>query len=39
MQTITKVYDTYAHADAAVRDLESVGVPASEISLVANKDL
>ena len=39
MQTITRVYDTYAHAEAAVRDLESVGVPASEISLVANKDL
>ena len=39
MQTISKVYDTYAYAEAAVRDLESVGVPASEISLVANQNL
>jgi hypothetical protein len=39
MQTISKVYGTYAHAEAAVRDLESVGVPASEISLVGYTDL
>ena len=39
MQTISKVYDSYPQAEAAVRDLESTGVPASEISLVANKDL
>lgn len=39
MQTISKVYDSYALAQDAVRDLESAGVPASEISLIANKDL
>jgi hypothetical protein len=37
MQTITKVYDTYSHAQRAVEDLERAGVPASEMSLVANK--
>jgi hypothetical protein len=36
MQTISKVYDSYGQAQAAVRDLESTGVPASEISLVAS---
>src|SRR6187401_2670261 len=37
MQTITKVFDTYASANGAVTDLESAGIPSSNISLVANK--
>lgn len=39
MQTITKVYDHYEQAQKAVRDLESVGIRSSEISLVANKSV
>ena len=31
-QTIVAVYDTTAHADAAVRDLEAANVPAEAIS-------
>jgi len=34
--TISRLYDTYASAQQAVRDLESAGVPHSEISIVAN---
>src|ERR1700761_9670184 len=37
MQTVSRVYATYAHADQAVQDVEATGVPASEVSLVANK--
>ena len=37
MQTHTRVYDTYAQAEKAVRDLEAAGVASSDISLVANK--
>lgn len=37
MAALTRVYDTYAHAQRVVADLESAGVPASDISLVANK--
>ena len=37
MQTFSRVYDTYAQAGQAVRDLESAGVSSGEISLVANK--
>ena len=37
MQTFGRVYDTYAQAGQTVRDLESAGVPSSEISLIANK--
>lgn len=37
MQTVSRVYDTYAQANQAVIDIEATGVPASEISLVANK--
>ncbi len=37
MQTHTKVYDSYAQAERAVRDLEQAGVPSADISLVANK--
>ena len=37
MQTISKVYDSYAQAERAVKDLEAAGIPAADISLVANK--
>ena len=39
MRTITRVYDTYAQARQAVTDLESAGIPASDISLLANKNV
>lgn len=35
--TISQVYDSYAQAQNAVRELERAGVPTSDISLVANK--
>ena len=34
--TISRLYDTYADAQAAVRGLEGAGVPHSDISIVAN---
>ena len=37
MQTVSRVYDTYAQANQAVSDIEGAGVPSSEVSLVANK--
>ena len=37
MKTYTKVYDAYGQAQQVVRDLESLGVPSGDISLVANK--
>lgn len=37
MATVTKVYDTYASAHQAVRDLEAAGIRSSDISLVANR--
>ena len=37
MKTQSKVYDSYAQAERAVRDLEAAGVPSSDISMVANK--
>jgi hypothetical protein len=37
MQTITRVYDSYAQARRAVEELEGAGIPSSEISLLANK--
>jgi hypothetical protein len=37
MKTHTKVYDSYAQAERAVRDLEAAGIPSADISLVANK--
>ena len=37
MRTITRVYDTYAHAQRVVSDLEASGVPSDNISLVANR--
>jgi hypothetical protein len=37
MAVYSKVYDSYAQAEAAVRDLEAAGIPSDDISLVANK--
>jgi hypothetical protein len=37
MAVYSKVYDSYAQAESAVRDLEAAGVPSADISLVANK--
>lgn len=37
MTVYSKVYDSYAQAEAAVRDLEAAGIPSDDISLVANK--
>lgn len=34
--TISRLYDTYAHAERAVQSLEAAGVPHSDISIVAN---
>jgi hypothetical protein len=39
MQTHSRVYDTYAQAERAVKDLENGGVPSADISLVANKHI
>lgn len=39
MQTITKVFDHYNNAQQAVRELEAYGIPSSEISLLANKEV
>jgi hypothetical protein len=39
MQTITKVYDSHEQARKAVNELEAAGIPASEISLLANKSV
>ena len=37
MQTFNKVYDRYDQAERAVRDIEAVGVPSADISVIANK--
>jgi hypothetical protein len=37
MKTVSRVYDSYAQARAAVAALEKAGVPAGDISLVANR--
>jgi hypothetical protein len=37
MRTICRVYDSYAEARSAVDAVEKAGVPASDISIVANK--
>jgi hypothetical protein len=37
MKTVSRVYDTYAHARDAVTAVEATGVPTSDVSLVANK--
>jgi uncharacterized membrane protein len=37
MKTVTRAYDSYAQARAAVDALQKAGIPASDVSLVANK--
>ena len=37
MAVYSKVYDSYAQAEAAVRELEAAGIPSGDISLVANR--
>jgi hypothetical protein len=37
MKTISRAYDSYGQAQRVVNDLEAMGVPSSDISLVANK--
>lgn len=39
MATVTKVYDTYAQAENAVRALEEAGVPVDNISVVSNRSI
>ncbi len=36
MKTVTALFDSYEDAQDAVRDLEEIGVPQSDISIVAN---
>ena len=38
MRTITRMYDSYAEATAAVRELEASGIRHDNISLIANAD-
>ena len=35
-QTITKLYDSYAEASAAVTELERIGIPHKDISIIVN---
>ena len=35
-KTLTRLFDTYADAERAVRELETMGVPHNDISIVAN---
>ena len=37
MQTFTRAYDSYEKAKQAVNNLEKIGIPAADISVVANK--
>ena len=37
MTTVSRVYDSYAEASNAVTAVEASGIPASDVSLVANK--
>ena len=37
MRTVCRVYDSYAQARAAVDAVEGAGVPAADVSIVANK--
>ncbi len=37
MQAISRVYDTYAQARQVLAELETAGIPSSDISLIANK--
>jgi uncharacterized membrane protein len=35
-QTITRLFDDYSHASSAVSELEALGIPHSDISIIAN---
>ena len=35
-QTVTGLFDRYQDASAAVRELEAIGIPRADISIVAN---
>lgn len=35
-KTVTRLFDTYSDATAAVRDLEAAGIPHDDVSIVAN---
>jgi hypothetical protein len=37
MPAITRVYDTFSHADRVIAELEAAGIPSSAISLVASR--
>ena len=37
MRTVCRVYDSYSQARAAVDAVQSSGVPAADVSIVANK--
>lgn len=39
MKTITRVYDSYSHAQSVVDQLESAGYSSDNVSLVANKSV
>ncbi|HEY5105234.1 MAG TPA: hypothetical protein VII73_00535 [Caulobacteraceae bacterium] len=36
-RTVTRLFDTRAQAEGAVRDLEAMGIPASDLSLVSGR--
>ena len=38
MTAITRLYDSYSHARSVVRDLRTIGILDSEISVVANSN-
>ena len=39
MEVHTRVYDAYAQAERAVRELEAAGIPSQDISIVANQSV
>ncbi len=39
MKTISRSYDSYAQARAAVEAIEKAGIPSSDVSLIANKNV
>ena len=36
MKTVTALFDAYADAKDALRELEAMGIPSDDISIVAN---
>ena len=39
MKTVSRAYDSYAQARAAVESVEKAGIPSGDVSIVANKDV